>query len=272
MEAVAVSGASAAVVPPVGGATMAVLPSAVQDLARFFLNLAGSSSLGAVGGVAGVAAPASGVGAQLCPTAPGGGAVAPCAATAIPAGVVDPPAAPARPVFSSVRGSPALAGVAVTRPAMGPVKHRGSVLGVVLLPLVVLLATGRGPIGLLRNLPKMTEPRLLLPCLDVRLEVLLAILAPLRRVTVRLVLALRAGGRGRPQERSGIAQVLAVVCPPRLRARRMTTVVVPLMLWTSTGMTHSGPSWPSSGTSTAWKSWRVFLQLEARLLLHRSMG
>ena len=38
---------------------MAALPSAVQDLTRFFLNLAGSSSLGAVGGVAGVAAPAS---------------------------------------------------------------------------------------------------------------------------------------------------------------------------------------------------------------------
>ena len=59
METVAVSQA------PAGGATMAVLPSAVQDLARFFLSLAGSSSLGAVGGVAGVAAPASGVGAQL---------------------------------------------------------------------------------------------------------------------------------------------------------------------------------------------------------------
>ena len=74
---------------------MAALPSAVQDLARFFLNLTGSSSLGAVGGVAGVAAPASGVGVQLCPPAPGGGAVAPCAATMIPAGVVGPPAAPA---------------------------------------------------------------------------------------------------------------------------------------------------------------------------------
>ena len=63
-----------------------------------------------------------------------------------------------------------------------------------------------------------------------------------------------------------------VVCPPRLRARRTTTVLVPLMLWTSTGMTLSGPSWPSSGTSTAWKSRRVFLQLDARFLLHRSMG
>ena len=67
---------------------------------------------------------------------------------------------PARPVFSSVRGSPALAGVAVTRPAMGPVMRRRSILGFVLLLLVVLLATGRGLIGLLRILPKMTEPRL----------------------------------------------------------------------------------------------------------------
>ena len=70
---------------------MAVLPSAVQDLARFFLNLAGSSSLGAVGGVAGVAASASGVGVQLCPLAPGGDTVTSCAATAVPAGASGPP-------------------------------------------------------------------------------------------------------------------------------------------------------------------------------------
>ena len=93
----------AAVVPPVGGATMAALPSAVQDLARFFLNLAGSSSLGAVGVVAGVAAPASGVGAQLCLPAPGGEAVASCAVAAAPAGVVGPPAAPAAVPGSSGR-------------------------------------------------------------------------------------------------------------------------------------------------------------------------
>ena len=92
-QAPAVSGAPAVAAPPAGGATMATLPSAVQDLARFFLNLTGSSSLGAVGGVAGVAAPASGVGVQLCPSAPGGGAVAPCAATAVPAGVGSPPSA-----------------------------------------------------------------------------------------------------------------------------------------------------------------------------------
>ena len=80
---------------------MVTLPSAVQDLARFFMNLTGSSSLGTVGGVVGVAAPASGVGVQLCPPALGGGAVAPCAVTAIPAGVVDPPAAPADVLGSS---------------------------------------------------------------------------------------------------------------------------------------------------------------------------
>ena len=68
------------------------LPSAVQDLARFFLNLAGSSSLEAIGGVAGVAASALGVGVQLCPTAPAGDAVTSCAATAVPAGVSGPPA------------------------------------------------------------------------------------------------------------------------------------------------------------------------------------
>ena len=49
----------------------------------------------------------------------------------------------------------------------------------------------------------MPEPWLLLPELDVRLEVLLAILAPLQRVTARLVLDLRVGRRGRPRERSG---------------------------------------------------------------------
>ena len=127
---------------------------------------------------------------------------------------------PACPAVSSVRRSPALAGVAVARLAMGPAVLRRNVLGIVFLPLVVLLAAGRSPICLLQILLKMTEPRLLLPFLDVRLEVLLAILDPLLRVTARLVLALRAGGRGHPRKRSAIAQGLAVVCPPRLRARR----------------------------------------------------
>ena len=71
----------------------------MQDLARFFLSLSGSASLGAAGGVAGVAAPASGVGVPLCPSTFGGGAVAFGAATAIPAGAGGPPSA-----FAAVPG------------------------------------------------------------------------------------------------------------------------------------------------------------------------
>ena len=73
-----------AVAPPVVGGTVAALPSAVQDLARLFLSLTGSSSQGAVESTAGASVPASGVGVQLCPSAPGGGVVASCAAASTP--------------------------------------------------------------------------------------------------------------------------------------------------------------------------------------------
>ena len=99
-QAPVVSDAAAVATPAAGGATLAGLPSAVQDLARFFLSLSGSASLGAAGGVADAAAPASGAGVPLCSSAPGGGAVAFGAATAIPAGVGGPPAA-----FAAVPGS-----------------------------------------------------------------------------------------------------------------------------------------------------------------------
>ena len=62
-QASVVSEASAAVAPRVGEATVEKLLSVVQDLARFFLSLAGSSSLGAVCSVEGAAVPGSGVGA-----------------------------------------------------------------------------------------------------------------------------------------------------------------------------------------------------------------
>ena len=98
-QAHAVSEAAAVATPAAGGATLAALPSAVQDLDRFFLSLSGSASLGAAGGVAGVAAPASGVGVLLCPSTSGGGAVAFGAAIAIPAGAGGPP-----PAFDAVPG------------------------------------------------------------------------------------------------------------------------------------------------------------------------
>ena len=49
-------GGSVDVTPVAGGASMTALPSAMKELARFFLNLSGSSSLGASGDSAGVTA------------------------------------------------------------------------------------------------------------------------------------------------------------------------------------------------------------------------
>ena len=275
METVAVSQApvvfeaSAAVAPPVGGTTVAAFPFAVQDLARFFLILAGSSSLGAVGGVAGVAVLASGVRAQLCPSAPGGGAVASFAATAAPAGAVDPPAASAAVPGSSGRQQRQEISRSSRR------RRRSSSNG-----------TGRAKKKRSRDRspsPGRSSRRWEESCRsssdsseDDRVETPPPISGRAPGGTPGDS-RLRAGGYGLPRERSVIAQGLAVVCPPCLRARRTMTVPVPLMLWTSTGMTLSGQSWPSSGTSTAWKSRRVYYQLEkwqldARLLLHRSMG
>ena len=90
-QAPAVSEASTGVTPVAGGTPLSALPFAVQDLARFFLNLSGSSSpLGAVGGVAGVAASTAGSGVQLCPSTSACSAVALGVATAMPAGAAVP--------------------------------------------------------------------------------------------------------------------------------------------------------------------------------------
>ena len=139
------------------------------------------------------------------------------------------------------KSSPAPVDIDVIRPAVGPAVRARNDLGNDPLPLVALLVAGRSPIGLLRVLLKKSEPSLLLPPLDMCLEVHLAIHAPLRRATARLVLALRAGGRGLPLQQSGIARALAVICPPLLRVRRTMTILVPSIPWTSTGMTLSGP-------------------------------
>ena len=84
-----------AVTPTAGGAALSALPSAVQDLARFFLSLSGSSSLGAVSGMAGVTASTAGSGGAVCPPTDAGGAVTTCTTTVTPAGAGVSPAAPA---------------------------------------------------------------------------------------------------------------------------------------------------------------------------------
>ena len=97
MEAVAsqppvVSEAAAGVTPVAGGASITSLPSVVQDLARFFLSLSGSSSLGAAGGIAGVTASAAASGGIACPATAAGGAATVCAAAVTPAAPAAVPA------------------------------------------------------------------------------------------------------------------------------------------------------------------------------------
>ena len=144
---------------------------------------------------------------------------------------------PVRPADGSVRkSSPVRADAAVARPVVGLAGRVRNDLGNTPLPLFALLAARRLPIGLLLLLRKKIEPsRLLLP-LDLGLEVHLAIPVPLRRATARLVLALRACGVGLPLPLIGLAQVLAVICPPLLRVRRTMTALVPSIPWTLTGI------------------------------------
>ena len=88
-------GAAADVTPVAGGASMTALPSAMRELARFFMNLSGSSSLGATGDIAGVTASAVASGGLACPSSTVAGAATFCAAAATPAGAGVSPDAPA---------------------------------------------------------------------------------------------------------------------------------------------------------------------------------
>ena len=89
------SGEAADVTPVAGGASMTALPSAMRELAKFFLNLSGSSSLGATGDFAGVTASAAALGGLACPSSSAAGAGTICATAVMPAGAGVLPAAPA---------------------------------------------------------------------------------------------------------------------------------------------------------------------------------
>ena len=90
-----VSGAAAGVTPVAGGASIPALPSVVEGLARFFMGLSSSSSLGAMGDSAGVTASAAASGGAVCTATTAGGAATICAAAVTPAGAGVLPAAPA---------------------------------------------------------------------------------------------------------------------------------------------------------------------------------
>ena len=106
MEAVAsqppvAPGGSVDVTPVAGGASMTALPSAMKELARFFLNLSGSSSLGASGDSAGVTASGAVLGELAGPSSSASGAATVCGTAATPAGAgVLPDASGALPSVS----------------------------------------------------------------------------------------------------------------------------------------------------------------------------
>ena len=79
-------GGAVDVTPVAGGASMTALPSAMKELARFFLNLSGSSSLGASGDSAGVTASGAVLGGLAGPSSSASGAATFCGTAAPPAG------------------------------------------------------------------------------------------------------------------------------------------------------------------------------------------
>ena len=94
-------GGSVDVTPVAGGASMTTLPSAMKELARFFLNLSGSSSLGASGDSAGVTASGAVLGDLAGPSSSASGAATVCGTAATPAGAgVLPDASGALPSVS----------------------------------------------------------------------------------------------------------------------------------------------------------------------------
>ena len=118
-----------------------------QELAKFVMSLSGSSSLGASGVLAGVTASAAASWGIACPASAAAGAATLCAATVTPAGagvfcLLLPLLFLACLVISSVRESPALAGVAVGRLVMGTDGRAWSAPGEGLLLLPALRVVG----------------------------------------------------------------------------------------------------------------------------------
>ena len=119
-------------------------------------------------------------------------------------------------VISSVRGSPALAGVAVGCLVMGPTDVLGALQGKVSFFCPLFASSGGGAVALPRIRLWMTDLSLLLPVPGMRLEVRILVALP-GILTARLVLGRRgllqglslcqSGARLRPPRPSGVADV-----------------------------------------------------------------
>ena len=106
-------GAAAGVPPVLEGRPLPLSHLFLQELAKFFMSLLGSSSLGAPGVLAGVTASAAASGGFACPSSTAVGAATFCAATVTPAGACVLPAAPA--AGSGVSGGQQRQGVSRSR-------------------------------------------------------------------------------------------------------------------------------------------------------------
>ena len=269
-QAPVVSEASATVAPPVAGGTVTALPSAVQDLARFFLSLTGSSSQGAVSSVAGVTVPASGA------SAPGGGAAASCAVTTTSSVAARPPS-----VSAAVPGSSGRQQCEEGLSRSSRRRRRSS-------------SGGTGRTSKKRPRERSSSPG----CSSRRREESYRSSSS-RSEEDRAESPPPSSGRvhgGTPGDprpapagdrsprpgpsgwrprssaaaeryHSGFGGHLS--SPPLGEADDDRSSALDSL---DIDRDDSGPSWPSSGTSTAWKSRQMYHQLDVRLLMHRSMG
>ena len=208
---------------------MTALPSVMQELAKFFMNLSGSSSLGATGDLAGVTASAAASGVIACPSSTAAGAATICAAVVTRAGAGVLPAAPTavpsvsgeqqRRVESRSRGRRSRSsgdgtdGCAKKRSRRrSPSSERSSRRRG---------GGGGGAIALPQIRLRKTELTPLLPDPGVRMELRVLVALP-GSLTARLVL----GHRGLLQGKSvtGLERVVDRLC---LRAGRMMTASLP---------------------------------------------
>ena len=218
-------GAAVGVPPVAGGATIAALPSVLQELAKFFMNLSGSSSLGATGDLAGVTASAAASGGIACPASTAAGAATVCAATVTPAGAGVLPAASA--AVPGVSGEQQRQGESRSRGRRSRSSGNGTDRRAKCAPeeglllLTALRVIGGGAVALPQIRLSMTELTLLLPVPGMRLEVRIRVALP-GILTARLVL----GRRGLLQGMS-LAGLERVVVRLHLRVWRMMAAPLP---------------------------------------------
>ena len=208
----------------------------LQELARFFMSLSGSSSLGAPGVLAGVTASAAASGVTRAPLRLLLERPLFCAATVTPAGAGVLPAAPA--AVPGVSGDQQRQGLSRSRGRRsrssgdGTDRRARSAPEEGLLLLTALRVVGGGAVARPQIRLRVTELTLLLPVPGLRLEVRILVALP-GILTARLVL----GRRGLLQGMS-FASLERVVVRLDLRVWRMLTAPLP-----SQGFTWREVAW-----------------------------